>query len=429
MGLTGAVKKDYNRNTLRKADWGFGAEGRLNIGDPVNFILTEGYAKFRYGVFELKAGRVKEVIGLCDTVLSSGSWGVSGNALGIPKFEISIPEFYTIPWFGGLFAFKGSYSNGSMGNWYIHDEIIPGTPTYLIQHTFYGRLGKPHWKFKLFGGFNHQVVWGNEKMILGEDYKLSGFQTFIYANLAKPYNNKNIQNMRVGNHLGSIDLGMTYDFNDLRLFIYRQFIYDAGAMYYLANLRDGLNGISVTNKHAHERAFTWNRFLVEFLYTKNQAGETWSPKTASIHENYYNNGYYPIGWSYKGPGIGNPFISYSGSIKEGLPEAPSNYFTNNRVLVVHAGIDLGLSGWNFISKMSYSKNYGTYLTSPDGKMYNGENTEALYGIFPVTNQFSAYIEAGKNLKKGFRLGIMGALDSGGLYNDAFGMMGMVSKTF
>ena len=77
----------------------------------------------------------------------------------------------------------------------------------------------------------------------------------------------------------------------------------------------------------------------------------------------------------------------------------------------------------------YSKNYGTYKTSPDGKMYEGENTEALYGIFPVTDQFSAFLQAKKNLKKGIQIGIMSGLDSGGLYNDAFGMMGMVSKAF
>jgi hypothetical protein len=333
IGLIGSVQKEYHRSHSGKFDWGFGAEGRLNVGDPFKFILLESYGKVKYGIFELKAGRVKEITGLCDTLLSSGSWAVSGNALGIPKIELSIPEFVTLPILGKLFAIKGSYVFGFLGNWYLDDEKIPNTPTYLIQHTLYGRLGKPDWKLKLFGGFNHQVVWGNERAILGDDYELNGFQTFIYANLAKSHTNGNIRNLRVGNHLGSIDMGLTYDFSDFRVLIYRQWVYDAGALYYLANLRDGLNGLSLTNTKTGHHSIEWKKIVLEFLYTKNQGGETWSPHTTSLFENYYNNSFYDTGWSYKSWGIGTPFITPTGKIREDLPEDPFSFFTNNRVTV------------------------------------------------------------------------------------------------
>ena len=32
--------------------------------------------------------------------------------------------------------------------------------TYLHQKSLYGRFGKPEWKLKLYGGFNHQVIVG-----------------------------------------------------------------------------------------------------------------------------------------------------------------------------------------------------------------------------------------------------------------------------
>ena len=181
LGLIGTVQKDYDRTNLKKAGWGFSAEGRLNIGNPTDFILLEGYMKFRFSIFELKAGRVKDITGLCDTLLSSGSFSISGNALGVPKIQLAIPEFYTLPFFGKLFALKGNYMHGWIGNWYINDKVVPNTPTYLHQISLYGRFGKPDWKLKLYGGFNHQVIWGNEDEIMGEGYGLNYIQKHIFT--------------------------------------------------------------------------------------------------------------------------------------------------------------------------------------------------------------------------------------------------------
>ncbi len=115
---------------------------------------------------------------------------------------------------------------------------------------------------------------------------------------------------RIGDHLGSIDLGFEYDFKNIRLLAYRQNLYDAGALYHFANIRDGLNGLSLTNTNYNNRGFQWRKILVEVLYTKNQAGEFWSPldqlrmmKIIIIMNNILQ------GWSYKGLGIGNPFIA------------------------------------------------------------------------------------------------------------------------
>jgi hypothetical protein len=428
LGLVGAVQKDYDRTNLKKTGWGFSAEGRLNVGNPTNFILTEGYGKFRLSIFELKAGRVRDITGLCDTALTSGSWSVSGNALGVPKIQLSIPEFYTLPILGKLFAFKGSYMHGWIGNWYINDKAVPNTPTYLHQKSLYGRFGKPSWKLKFYGGFNHQVIWRNEDSIMGEDYALNAFQAFLYVNTGKAYSHEGIQKTRIGNHLGSLDLGLTYEFRNARLFVYRQNFYDAGALSYLANILDGLNGLSFVNKRDNDGNIQWKRFLVEFLYSKNQAGEKWSRYTPSAYEDYYNNGYYPIGWSYKGMGLGNPFISSSGSVKEGFPSDPDEFFINNRVVAIHLGLEVFILDWNFISKVSYSRNYGTYRTSTTGKVHSGTNFPN-YGIFPVVGQFSAYIETQKELKRGFYFGLMAALDKGNLFNDSFGIMGSISKSF
>ena len=80
-------------------------------------------------------------------------------------------------------------------------------------------------------------------------------------------------------------------------------------LFHFANIQDGLNGISLENKNTAAILFRWKKFLFEFLYTKNQAGEPWSPSYTSPYEPYYNHGQYIQGWSYKGVGLGTPFIT------------------------------------------------------------------------------------------------------------------------
>src|SRR5664280_115707 len=172
LSLFGAIHKDYNKSRTRIFDWGASAEGRANIGDRSNLILIEGYAKVRISIFEIRAGRSKEITGLCDTSLSCGSFSVSGNTPGIPKVQISIPEFYTLPILGKLFAFKGNYAHGWVGKtpFLNLDTILLNPRTYIHQKSLYGRFGKPEWKWKLYGGFNHQVLWGDEKFTYGNNY-------------------------------------------------------------------------------------------------------------------------------------------------------------------------------------------------------------------------------------------------------------------
>jgi hypothetical protein len=412
LSLIGAISKDYDTSRTRILDWGVSVEGRANIGDKSNFTLIEGYAKLRISVFEIRAGRSKEIMGLCDTSLSSGAFAVSGNALGIPKVQISIPEFYSLPLFGKLFAFKGNYAHGWIGKAFFMnlDSNLLQIGTWLHQKSLYGRFGKPEWKWKLYGGFNHQVLWGNEKKSYGDSFTLSPVMTYLYVITGKPYDS----HIRLGDHLGSIDLGFEYDFKNVRLLAYRQNVYDAGALYYLANIRDGLNGLSLVNRRYTCKGFQWRKILVEVFYTKSQGGETWSVPRPSGAEDYYNNWQYIQGWSYKGIGIGNPFISSPVFIREGLSSDPFTYFINNRLVVFHFGYEGSVQKWNFILKTSYSLNYGTYRTS---------------GIFSETKQFSAYLDASKELKNGLNVGFTGAFDVGGLYYNSVGVLFNVSKSF
>lgn len=424
-------------------DWGAGFEGRTNLGKESNLSLIEGYGKMRVAIFQFQAGRTKDVMGLNgDSSLTSGNFALSGNALGMPKIGISIPEYYTLPIWNGLIAIKGNFAHGWVGSYTVHtseleklgiskDETI-NTRTYIHQKSLYGRIGRDSWKLKLYGGFSHQAMWGNEKKVYGTDFDLSNVGTFLYVITGKPYSNGIIVSSKIGNQLGSIDVGAEYEFKNSNLLVYRQNFYDVGALSKLANIRDGLNGIRLNNKRPrlqNENVFQWKTLLFEFLYTKNQAGELWSKITKSGDENYYNNYYYWEGWSYNGRGLGTPFITTATESKKGQIRDPNQYFINNRLYAFHIGFSGYLKNWSFTSKISYSRNYGTYATSPIGGSRGEIRNPPLYGIFETVNQFSGYLELQKEVKRELTIGIVGAVDQGQLLDNSLGLQLRLIKRF
>jgi hypothetical protein len=428
LSLIGSARKDYDLSRDKIFDWGASFEGRANLGQGSNLTLIEGYGKIRLSIFEFRAGRSKQIMGLCDTMLTSGSWAVSGTNLGIPEVEVSIPEFFIIPGLGQLFAFKGNFSHGWMG-------VLPlgATPwsryevgdtvrlvSYLHQKSLYGRFGKPSWRLKLYGGFNHQVVWGHEQGYYNDDYTLSPLETYFYVTTGKRYSNGSIHGERQGNHLGSIDIGIEYRFDKVKLFLYRQNFYEAGALAHLANIQDGLNGISIENKQQDDKAPIWNKLLFEVLYTKNQAGRIWSPEYGSPYEPYYNHGQYITGWSYLGTGLGTPFISTRSNIRAELPSAPEEYFINNRVMAFHLGFVGSMKSFNYILKASWAQNYGTYWTTDEEQSTDIPNPGG-YGIFGKQEQLSTYLELNRTINNGLNLGLIGAFDYGDLLYNSFGV--------
>jgi hypothetical protein len=425
LSFVGAARKDYDLSGDKLFDWGASFEGRANLNQGSSLTLIEGYGKIRLGIFELRAGRSKKITGLCDTTLTSGSWSISGTNLGIPEVEVSVRDFWTIPFLGQLFAFKGNFSHGWMGDvpmrrWFDEGDTVNIT-TYLHQKSFYGRFGKPSWKVKLYGGFNHQVTWGNEDDFYTRDFELTPFQSFLYVLSGKRYNNGFIESTRLGNHLGSIDLGLEYEFKNVVLLLYRQNFYESGALAYLANIQDGLNGLSVRNRKVDNKFFAWHRILFELLYTKNQAGEPWSREYGSPYEGYYWHGEYMNGWSYNGIGLGTPFIGTRDVIRESLPAAPEEFFINNRILALHGGFEGSLYQIDFIFKGSWSRNYGTYWTT-DQEQSTGIPNPGEYGLFGQQDQFSGYIELKYKISNIIDMGIIGAFDAGDLYYNSHGVL-------
>ncbi len=420
--IGGRMSREF---TEKKWDWGFGVAPIVQVAAQSQVILPEAYVKAKFWKIELWGGRRKQTVGLVgDSTLTSGSYVVSGNALPIPMVQIGFPEYVSV--LKGIFSFKGFFAHG----WFDANSVVKNH--FLHQKTFYARLGKPTWPFRLYGGFNHNVQWGG-KIITPNQYSIrdrlpgdwidywyviSGkrIPTFGFVDPNK-YDAIDRGN-RIGNHLGSLDLGIDIGtrYGDFRL--YRQNVYDDGSLFYLANIVDGLNGVSWVGNSSAQDGFYTNRITLEYLSTVSQGGSVFSLDGGPRgQDNYFNHAQY-WGWVYGGRTIGTPFITPSISTREelGAPGNILNYSNNTRVRLLHLGLSGGYKSFTYMLKLSYSENLGTY-----GKPFPDS-----------TNQFSSLLEVSHPVLlrsvKGMKGTIRLSSDRGRLYNNSTGIQISLTKS-
>ncbi|GAB3515263.1 capsule assembly Wzi family protein [Emticicia fontis] len=352
----------------------YGAELVTILGNKPQLIVPEGYISAKIGIFQIYAGRKKEIYGLVDTTLSSGSISWSGNALPLPRVQVGIPN-YTRLFFKWL-SFKGMFAHG----WFGDQRYAQGY--YLHQKSLFLRLGTPQAKVKLYGGIVHNVQWGGSpkvKLPEGDDRLFNGKfpeDWFVYGNVVFPFKklwgiaskyedyNKFELGNRFGNHLGSLDAGAEITIKKSKLLLYKQFIFDDGQLFGLTNTDDGLYGISFTPEKS-----AFKKIVFEYLYTKNQGHYVAAfgrllglPDRHPNEENFiFNHQQYLDGWSYNRNTIGTPFLTPEENLRS-EKQVDNNYIfvNNNRVWACYLGLANQIGTINFTNRISYSKNFGSY---------------------------------------------------------------------
>jgi hypothetical protein len=383
----------FNKNDSldRSLNWkgfklNYAVEAVVNAGQANQILLPEAYAAVKWKAFEFYAGRRREIVGLVDSTLSSGSFIWSGNAMPLPKVQLSIPEYTSI--LGkGLISIKGAYAHG----WFAEQYYLKNV--FLHQKWLYGRLGKPNWKLKFYGGFNHQVQWGGNlntnnitrlitvannnipktlkdyvNAVTGISLNTDAAQQTINIDEYTSYDLTN----RIGNHIGTIDVGLELTTNKYDFIVYRQSIYDDGSLFHLANIADGLTGITVTNKTCDDtKKLNLKKINVEFFNSANQGGILGPGEFIDQirgRDNYFNHGQFLDGWGYKSQMIGSPFITPDQTIKPELPRyryfvSDNDVFAftnNNRVRAITSALQGKYTNTNFALRYTYSQNSGTY---------------------------------------------------------------------
>lgn len=408
-----SAKMEYRKG--RRADWAMGATARVNLTETrSDFFFQEAYIKGKFGIFELSAGRKKYIQGLTDTTLSSGSYIYSGNALPMPKIEVVVNDYWAPGFLGGIAAFKGNFVHG----WFDKDRSNV-TQVYLHQKSFYGRLGKPSWPVKFYGGFNHQVQWGGTKRYLPASItNASGSKTSLLSDYLYVITGKSLAGAggdtatygandgfnRLGNHLGSVDVGMEMELKAGKLFFYRQSVYEDGSLFHGNNITDGLHGISFT-RHVEQGLL---KIVFEYFNTTSQGGAGGSGNTVAAlrgQDNYFNNGDFPEGWSYMGKGLGSPLMTLDS--ETGLNPTFNTYFDNNRVEAFYLGAEALLGENHLTFRGSLSNAIGFYG----------------YEYVPVKRQISAGLQWQRPMpwiSEGAQLKANIGFDTGDWKKDVFG---------
>lgn len=322
-------------------------------------LFQEAFIKARYKKMQLSAGRFKQIIGEMDHELSSGSLGVSGNALPIPKVNFSV-DYTNVPLTNGWVQFKGMISHGWMGE----NQFMKNA--YLHEKNFYLRVGKK--KLKLYGGIQHYAVWGGSRDdFFSTDKSWGGFLNVL---LVKEANDGSVQGdiapNRAGDHRGVIEAGAEWENDDIKINLNNQTPFDMGQGIDVRNI-DRLLSLSITNKKPDAKL---KKILFEFIYTK-QMNDFYKQQ---YRESYYNNGIYRTGWEYNDQIIGTPLFvnrvrgaNYFDSIEPydwNAPASTINSLSNiigNRVVGGHVGFVYALTKQiETKTLLTYTQNYGDY---------------------------------------------------------------------
>lgn len=398
-----------------------GIEAVENVTKESKLLLPEAYGGLRLGNFELFIGRKKQLFGLADSTIGSGSYIVSGNAMPHFRIQLGVFKYTDVPFTKGWLQFLGSYSDGMMDK----DRPVV-TNLRLHQKQLYMRLGNPKGWLRLYGGFNHMAQWGGKSPYYfdpknPEDKQMpKGFKTYreMVFGTRMPGSSRDHHDStnRIGNHLGSIDLGMEIKSFWADFFFYRQSIYEDGSLYSFINIADGLHGMRIRKNNIYGSVVEVHEAVIEFLYTKSQGGSDFvidDPKKRG-RDNYFNNYQVRDGWSYQARTIGTPFIT-PGVDTRHLGQTflyGDSFSNNNRVWALHLGLKGAIANKiEWTTKLSYSRNFG---------VYDLEDAWPEEGL----GQFSGLISLRQNTNwiGGMSVGLNLAMDYGDLYPTSYGAM-------
>lgn len=397
--IQGNVGKSYVfydslKQRSRKFDWGFAFNPVLTFdkADNLKLIFPEAHAKIRFKAVELFVGRRKEVMGLGDSTLSSGFYSVSGNSLPVPKIQIGTIGFTPLRFTGNFVAIHAGFAHG----WFDTDYI---QGVRLHQKFLYFRLGNVQSKSKFYFGLNHNVLWAGHAEYLKRfpELALNGelpSSWKFYPNVVLAFTSKNwftkngygaFDSYRLGNHLGSYDLGFETKINGRKLWIYHQHPFEDVSSMLLKNVPDGLYGVNFSVNPRANAGFRLTHLTMEFLTTKDQSGSTFYIPGSKFQgaDNYFNHTQYAEGWSYLGRTVGTPFI-VPGKDMDHTSVTRNRYFPDNRVNMWYLGAQ-GFLGKSLMLTFrgSFSRNFGT----PGGNFTNAKNqfSSMLFARYALPN--------------------------------------------
>ncbi|MEQ9441774.1 MAG: capsule assembly Wzi family protein [Cyclobacteriaceae bacterium] len=342
-------------------------------------FIQEGYVKLQLGNWQLAGGRYQETTGDVPSQISSGSLGISENALPIPKVSIGVVDYTDVPLIpAGWVQFKGQISTG----WMEKDAYVKNAKFH--QRSLYFQVGKKPFAsrknltaFSLFGGLNQFVIWGGE-------HPEKGPQQSEWKNLA--------QVIVPGNNLGFFDYGFTLLTQGYKIRGYTQVPFESKSNINPLRIKDRMVGIVLSDTRSG------SYFPTITLEGINTTWQDPNPENPSRFEdyNFYNNSVYADGWSYAGRILGTSLFFNRQRATQYFGE---NYNTNtqydwnivnNRVNGVHLGVkgQIPYQPLYYRTLFTYTINHGNYFVpgvfDSDNQVYLMQEMAYQYHALRIT---------------------------------------------
>lgn len=145
--LRASVACPLQTDSARRWALGYGIDmvGGINYG--ANPIVQQAYAEVRWLHGVLTVGSKEYSMELKNNSLSSGSQTLGVNARPVPQVRVALPEYWTLPVFGGWLQLKGHVAYGMMTDECWQHEFTHKENSYtdhLLYHSKAGylRIGK-----------------------------------------------------------------------------------------------------------------------------------------------------------------------------------------------------------------------------------------------------------------------------------------------
>lgn len=326
----------FNTDNSLQVTAGFVAgNGREN-----NVFIDQLYARYMHKNLRVDVGAWHRETPLHDLSAVGGDIIWSGNARALPGAEIQFLK--------GVPIFDWLTFNGKLGHYLL------GEDRYVKNAQVHYKNLQLHIKFsqrdKLSLQLSHYAQFGGTSPTFGK--QPSGFsdylKIFIGSNGGKKATVSDQANA-LGNHLGSYNITYNMQRSDFKLQLYHQTIFEDTSGRELRNFPDGVWGIFFEPK----KPTFFDALLYEFVQTVSQSGKFIAPPNGNFRggDNYFGNGLYQSGWTYKSSIIGLPFI---------IPENDGTGIKINRSFVHHLGIAGSVKAINYTLKASFVRNLGSY---------------------------------------------------------------------
>lgn len=383
------------------------------------------YVNLSYGSLQLKVGKEAYTIGQYSDELSSGSLFISNNAQPVPRIGIGFYDYTPVPLIDKHLEFKGMMNFGLLDD---NREDYNGTDQPWYHEKFF-YLRSKSLPVNVHAGLNHSALYGGT-MADGTEILVDFWATFFGKGSSKVGGGE--ETNVAGGHFGVYDFGLSWSAKETSFQLYYQVPFeDDGGMKLFGN-QDLMIGTLINIDNGN----FINSINYEYINTMYQGGagitdaiingET--PNLLEVtdvdafmllhfdtvtigftgHElkkyaedklnygykyngrdNYYNNYIYRKGQSYNKYAIGPSLIYSKSDVQNFNPEFDDQYdlfFVSNRIVAHHFAFE-GYFGadLSYRTKLTYSKNYGSYAGVNKGGGWGSREDPEYYNSYYFKN--------------------------------------------